>query len=162
MPAAEEFRLSNAHEFVGREMAVTDWVDIDQVQVNVFGEVTRWATWMHCDPERCADESPYGGTILHGFFALSLITYFMKTSGLRPADAAYSLNYGMDKVRVLRPVLVGDGVRLRDRVTLIDVIDKGEGRRIFKTGNLIEVDGSDEPMVYAEYLNYWFPRPKDA
>ena len=156
--ADESFTLATAHEFVGREMAVTDWVHIDQVQVNVFGEVTRWTPWMHCDPERCAEESPYGGTLLHGFFMLSLITYFMKTSGLRPEDAAYSLNYGMDKVRVLRPVVVGDGVRLRDRVSLLDVQDKGEGRRIFKTGNLIEVEGSDEPAVYAEYLNYWFPK----
>lgn len=152
------FLLSNAHEFIGQEMAVTDWVDIDQVQVNVFGEITRWATWMHTDVERCAEESPYGGTIIHGFLMVSLVTYFMKISGLRPPDAAYSLNYGMDKVRILKPVVIGDGVRLRDRVSLLDVIDRGDGKRIFETANVIEVENMTEPAAYVEYLNFWFPK----
>jgi acyl dehydratase len=156
--APEPLLLANAHRFVGRELAVTDWVHVDQVQTNVFGEVTRWPTWMHTDPARCKAESPYGGTILHGFLAVSLLTWFVEAAGLRPADAAYSLNYGLDKVRILRPVLIGDGVRLRDRVSLLEVTDKGAGRRLFKTGNLIEVEGEDRPAVYAEYLNYWFPR----
>lgn len=158
----KNFLLANAHEFIGQEVALTDWVDIDQVQVNVFGEVTRWATWMHCDVERCEEESPYGGTILHGFFMVALLTYFLKDAGLRPPDGKQSLNYGTDKVRVLQPVLIGDGIRLRDRMTLIDVIDKGEGRRILKTGNVIEVEGMDEPALYAEYLSYWFPKTEAA
>ena len=158
MDAKAEFLLKNAHEFIGREMAVTDWVHLDQVQVNVFGEVTRWATWMHCDPARCAEESPYGGAILHGFHMVSLLSHFLETAGLRPPDGKYSLNYGLDKVRVLRPVVIGDGVRLRARVSFIDVIDKGEGRRILKTGNLIEQDGHREPALYAEYLSHWYPK----
>ncbi len=137
---------------------MTDWVAIDQMQTNVFGEVTRWPTWMHCDAERAARESPYGGTIVHGFHMVSLLTYFLETAGLRPPDGAYSLNYGLDKVRVLNPVVIGDGVRLRDRMTLLAVIDKGEGRRILKTGNRLEVDGVEKPALYAEYLSYWFPK----
>lgn len=152
------FLLANAHEFVGREMGVSDWVHIDQVQVNVFGEVTRWATWQHTDPERCARESPFGGTILHAFHAVSLITWFVESAGLRAPDVGSTLNYGMDKVRMMRPVLVGDGVRLRDRITLLDVTDKGEGRRLMKTGHSIEADDKPEPAMYAEYLSYWFPK----
>jgi len=153
------FRLASAEDFVGREVAVTDWEFIDQKQVNDFGEVTRWPFWMHSDPVRCAEESPYGGTLVHGFFMLSLVTHFMLQAGImRPPDAAYSLNYGLDKVRVLRPVLVGDGVWLRDRITLLEVAERDEGRRRIKVGNLLEVKGEDEPVLYAEYLGYWFPK----
>ncbi|NKC16497.1 MAG: MaoC family dehydratase [Gammaproteobacteria bacterium] len=124
---SEPFLLANAHTFVGLEVALTDWVFIDQIQANVFGEVTRWTPWMHSDPQRCAKESPYGGTLLHGFMMVSLLTHFLDMARLRPADASRSLNYGMDKVRVLQPVVIGDGVRLRDRITLLDVSDKGGG-----------------------------------
>ncbi|MBT6274227.1 MAG: MaoC family dehydratase [Chromatiales bacterium] len=155
--SSEPFLLSNAHTFVGREMALTDWVFVDQIQANVFGEVTRWTPWMHSDPKRCEEESPYGGTIMHGFMMVSLLTHFLDIANLRPTDAGHSLNYGMDKVRVLRPVVIGDGVQLRDRITLLDVTDKGEGRRLFKTGHSIEVKDSDKPAVYVEYLNYWYP-----
>ncbi|MEQ9638510.1 MAG: MaoC/PaaZ C-terminal domain-containing protein [Alphaproteobacteria bacterium] len=149
------FTLADADGFVGRQLAVTDWVMIDQVQTNVFGEVTRWPTWMHCDPERCKTESPYGGTLLHGFMAVSLLTHFVDV--IRPPDGRYSLNYGLDKVRVLRPVMIGDGVRLRDRIILLAATDKGEGRKLLKTEHLIEADDGPDPAVYAEYLNYWYP-----
>ena len=95
-------------------------------------------------------------------FMVALLTYFLKDAGLRPPDGKQSLNYGTDKVRVLQPVLIGDGIRLRDRMTLIDVIDKGEGKRILKTGNVIEVEGMDEPALYAEYLSYWFTKTAAA
>lgn len=156
-----EFLLSNAHEFIGQEMALTDWVHLDQAQTNVFGEVTRWPTWMHCDAARAKKESPYGGTILHGFHMVSLLTHFLEVAGLRPADGAYSLNYGLDKVRVLQPVLIGDGVKIRDRMSLIDVIDKGQGEKIIKTGNKLEVDCMEGAVLYAEYLSYWYPEKND-
>ena len=152
-----QFLLETAHTFIGKELAVTDWVFIDQMQANIFGEVTRWNHWMHSDPARCAEESPYGGTLIHGFMMVALITHFHAMADLRPADAARSLNYGMDKVRVLRPVVIGEGVYLRDRITLLDVEDKGDGKRLFKTANVIEAKGSEEPAIYIEYLNYWFP-----
>ena len=56
----EIFALANADQFVGQEIALSDWITIDQDQVDRFGAVTRWPTWMHVDPERCAKESPYG------------------------------------------------------------------------------------------------------
>ena len=156
--ANTDILLSNAHEFVGQEIGLTDWLDIDQMQVNIFGEVTRWPTWMHNDRDRAARESPYGGTIIHGFFLLSLITYFVRVGGINPADGAYSLNYGMDKARILKPVVIGDGIRVRDRIGLLRVRDKGEGRRLCTTSHHIEVAGMDGPAAYVEYLNLWFPK----
>jgi acyl dehydratase len=148
--------LANAHLFLGQEVAVTDWVSIDQLQTNLFGEVTRWRTPAHCDPAWAKAASPWGGTILHGFLAVSLLSHF--SDAIRPADGRHSVNYGLDKVRVLRPVLIGDGVRLRDRIALIAVTDKGEGRKLLKTGHTMEAEGTDTPFLYAEYLNYWYPR----
>ena len=157
----EDYTFENAHTFVGREMAVSDWVEIDQEQVTNFGEVTRWTPKGHVDRVWAERESPYGGTLVHGFFMLSLVTYFLDNAKVRPSGVAYTLNYGLDKVRVIQPVIVGDGVRLRDRISLLDVSDRGEGRKLFKTGHSIEIDGSDKPAVFAEYLNYVFAEQRD-
>ena len=156
--AHPDILISNAHEYIGQEIGVTDWLDIDQMQVNIFGEVTRWPTWMHNDRDRAARESPYGGTIIHGFFLVSLITYFVRVGGIDPADGLHSLNYGMNKVRILKPTVIGDGIRVRDRIGLMDVVDKEAGLRLFTTSHLIEVDGQDDPAAYVEYLNYWVPK----
>jgi acyl dehydratase len=150
------YSFDNAEQFVGQELGVSDWLTIDQDQVNRFGAVTRWEPWMHVDAERSAKESPYGGTLVHGFLMLSLITHFLEITGARPAGAAYTLNYGMDKVRIISPVVVHDGVRLRDRITLLKVERRGDDRLLVTTGHSIEVQGADKPAVYAEYLNYVF------
>ncbi|MDP6472160.1 MAG: MaoC/PaaZ C-terminal domain-containing protein [Pseudomonadales bacterium] len=150
--------LTNIHELVGRTIAVTDWVDIDQIQVNVFGEVSRWHKPGHCDPEH-GRKGPYGGTLIHGFHMVSLLSHFVENAGLRPRDGAYSLNYGLDKVRVLQPVVIGDGVRIRSNVTLANVTEKTNGQRLIKTAHELEAQGVDGPVMYAEYLSYWYPRP---
>lgn len=150
--------LATIHEHIGQEVALTEWVNIDQVQVNVFGEVTRWAPPGHTDPDWARDHSPFGGTLVHGFFMVSLVTHFLQLGGLRFPDGQNSLNYGMDRVRILQPVVVGDGVRLRDRISILDVTDKGEGRRLIKTAHQVESQGSDRPAAYIEYLNFWHPR----
>ena len=156
--ANPDINLTNVHEYVGQEIGLSDWLDIDQMQVNIFGEVTRWPTWMHNDRDRAARESPYGGTIIHGFFLVSLITYFVRTDGINPADGAYSLNYGMDKVRILKPVVIGNGIRVRDRIGLMAVQDKGMGKRLLKTTHEIEVEDLPEIAAYVEYLNLWHPK----
>jgi len=152
----EPFFLSRANERVGEVLGISDWVFIDQVQVNVFGEVTRWRTPGHCDPDYGKD-GPYGGTIIHGFHMVSLMSHFDRDVGLWPEDGTNPLNYGMDKVRVLKPVVIGDGVRLRSHIKLLDVADKGSGEYLVKTSHDIEVKGLSGRALYAEYLTYWFP-----
>jgi acyl dehydratase len=150
------FRLSDAHTRIGETLAVSDWVSIDQVQVNVFGEVTRWRTPGHCDPEY-AKTTPYGGTLMHGFHMVALLSHFYRDAGLWPEDGRNPLNYGLDKVRVLKPVVIGDGVRLRSHISLLDVAAKGNGEYLVKTCHRLEADGVDGHVLYAEYLTYWFP-----
>ena len=150
--------LANVHDYIGQEVAVTDWVELDQMQVNIFGEITRWAKRGHNDAEWAKEHSPYGGTLVHGFFMVSLVTHFLELGGLLYPDGKSPLNYGMDKVRILSPVVIGDGVRLRDRISIMDVQDKDAGRRLIKTGHQIEAEGADKPAAYVEYLNFWHPR----
>jgi acyl dehydratase len=151
------FLLSNASERVGDKLGVSDWVFIDQIQVNIFGEVTRWRTPGHCDPEY-ARKGPYGGTLMHGFHMLALLSDFFRTAELFPEDGIRPLNYGLDKVRVLQPVVIGDGVRLRSHISLLDATDKGNGEFLLKTCHEVEVEGIEDRVLYAEYLTYWFPK----
>ena len=125
---------------IGKPLGVSNWVTIDQVQVNIFGEVSRWRKPGHCDPESAKD-GPYGGTLMHGFHMVSLLSHFIEDSGSRPADGSHSLNYGLDKVRVLQPVVIGDGVKLRSHVSLLAVSDKGDGQRLLKTCHEVEAEG---------------------
>ena len=81
------FLLSNAEDFIGKSLGVSNWVTIDQVQVNIFGEVSRWRKPGHCDPESAKD-GPYGGTLMHGFHMVSLLSHFFEDSGSRPADGS--------------------------------------------------------------------------
>ncbi|MDA1073898.1 MAG: MaoC/PaaZ C-terminal domain-containing protein [Proteobacteria bacterium] len=150
------FLLTEAQSRIGESLGVSDWVFIDQVQVNVFGEVTRWRTPGHCEPE-IARKGPYGGTLMHGFHMVGLLSHFFKDSGLQPADGERPLNYGLDKVRVLKPVVIGDGVRLRSHISLLDAKDKGKGEMLLKTCHELEAEGIEGRVLYAEYLTYWFP-----
>ena len=147
--------LANIHEQIGKQVATTAWVEIDQMQVNIFGEITRWAKRGHNDAEWAAKNSPYGGTLVHGFFMVSLVTHFLELGGLLYEDGKNPLNYGMDKVRILSPVIVGDGVRLRDRISIMDVQDKGDGTFLIKTAHQIEAEGAERAAAYVEYLNLW-------
>ena len=154
MSETGSFYLSGAAESIGQKLGVSPWVDIDQIQVNVFGEVTRWRTPGHCDPEY-AKSTPYGGTLLHGFHAVGLLSHFYKSANLWPVDGQNPLNYGLDRVRILKPVVIGEGVRLRSHITLLDAQDKGGGDMLLKNQHDIEADGVDGFVVYAEYLTYW-------
>lgn len=153
----EPFRLAQAREMIGQPLGVSDWEFIDQVQVNVFGEVTRWRTPGHCDPEY-ARTTPYGGTLIHGFHMVAMLSHFYRDAGLWPEDGAKPLNYGLNKVRVLQPVIIGDGVRLRSHMSLLDAQDKGNGEYLLNICHEIEAEGMEGRVLYAEYLTYWFPQ----
>lgn len=155
----QPFLLKTATERVGDFLGTSDWVFIDQTQVNVFGEVTRWRTPGHCEPEYGAT-TPYGGTLIHGFHVVSLLSHFYRDAGLWPEDGGYPLNYGLDKVRILKPVVIGDGVRVRSHITLLDASHKGNGEYLLTNQHEIEAEGVEGTAVYAEYLTYWYP--KDA
>lgn len=138
---------------VGQEVAVSDWLSISQAQVNLFAEATGDHQWIHVDPSR-AKAGPFGGTIAHGFLTLSLLPQFFE-SAVKVTETRMGVNYGLNKVRFMSPVLVGS--RLRARLTLVacEPIDK-QGKQI--TWDVtIEREGSDKPVCVAQSLLRSYP-----
>src|SRR6476620_6838289 len=129
----EGYGVATLKNFVGRELGVSNWVIVDQARIVAFAECTGDKQWIHVDVERATRESPYGGTIAHGYLTLSLLATLAIEVGLIPADARAGLNYGLDKVRFMAPVKAG--ARVRSRVVLLEVEEKQGGRIIVKTAN---------------------------
>jgi acyl dehydratase len=144
------YSVATLDEFVGQELGVSDWVTIDQARIDTFAQCTGDNQWIHVDVERAARESPFGGTIAHGYLTLSLLASLAMEVGLIPAGASAGLNYGLDKVRFITPVRAG--ARVRSRIVLIEVERKGGGRVIVNTSNELQIEGEDKPALIAETL----------
>jgi len=153
--------LADYETLVGTELAVSDWKSVDQAQVNQFGEASWHTHWMHTDPERAAAEGPYGGTLAHGFLMLSFLSNFMDVCNLRPSDSSFALNYGVDKVRFLAPVIVDDGFRIRDRIKLMEADRRLKGL-FTRTSHELEIEGMEGMVLYAEYLTLWIPEGQES
>jgi acyl dehydratase len=145
--------LADMRPLLGQEVAVTDWLTITQQRVNQFAEATSDHQWIHLDAERCVRESPYGGTIGHGFLTLSLVSHLFE-SAIRMVDATMVINYGLNKVRFPAPVLVGSRVRARLTLHKIDDIDGGAQ---MEWHVVIEREGQDKPACVAELLLRRYP-----
>jgi len=146
----ENYSIANLGEFIGRELGVSNWVVVDQARINAFAECTGDKQWIHVNVERAKRESPFGGTIAHGYLTLSLLASLAMEIGIIPEDASAGLNYGLDKVRFMTPVKAG--ARVRNRVTLVSVEKKGGGRIIVKTTNELQIEGEEKPALIAETL----------
>ncbi|MEX3791069.1 MaoC family dehydratase [Paraburkholderia sp. BR14374] len=144
------YSIATIDEFVGRELGVSDWVVVDQAGIDAFAHCTGDRQWIHVDVERARRESPFGGTIAHGYLTLSLLAALAMEIGLIPEDASAGLNYGLDKVRFMTPVKAG--ARVRNRVSLVSVEKKGGGRIIVKTMNELQIEGEEKPALVAETL----------
>src|SRR5690554_674405 len=105
------------------EPYLSDWYAVDQPMVDRFADAIDDHQFIHTDPARAKAETSYGGTIVHGFYLLSLLTRFGQNALPAPAPGTVEINYGFDKVRFLTPVLVG--ARLRARFTLVESAPKG-------------------------------------
>ncbi len=143
------YLLENIEQFVGQDLGVSDWLTIDQGRINQFAVCTNDDQWIHTDIERAKKESPLGTTLAHGFLLLSLLADFQIQSGLIPSDAKQGLNYGLDKVRFLVPVIAG--ARVRNRMVIAEVIKKEKGV-LLKVTNTMEIEGQDSPALIAETL----------
>jgi acyl dehydratase len=142
--------MATLGKFVGQELGVSDWILVDQARIDAFAQCTGDKQWIHVDVERAKRESPFGGTVAHGYLTLSLLASLAIEIGLIPKDASSGLNYGLDKVRFMAPVKAGS--RVRSRVTLLSVEDKGNGRYMVKMANELQIDGESKPALLAETL----------
>jgi acyl dehydratase len=140
--------LDEVKAHVGSELGVSDWHLVTQERIDQFAEVTGDDQWIHVDPER-ARESPFGGTIAHGYYTLSLAPRFsydmFKFEGF-----AFGVNYGLNRVRFPAPLPVGDRVRMRARLVGLEEIPGGAQ---ILTELTFEREGAEKPVCVAESLS---------
>jgi len=144
-----ELRCSDLPSLVGTELEPTGWMEITQDRVDRFATATDDFQFIHVDAERAA-QTPFGGTIAHGFLTLALIPVLSAESGVRPTDAAMTINYGSDGFRFLSPVRVGKRIRLRR--TLEDAQERRPGQWLVKTSMVVEIEGEDTPALTGSFL----------
>ncbi len=143
------------HSYIGKETGVSDWFEIDQDRINLFADATLDHQFIHIDPEAAA-ESPFGGTIAHGFLTLSMLSHLVEDAGIIVDGIKMGVNYGMNKVRFLTPVKVGS--KIRARLQLVDVVEKASGQFLFTNKVVVDIEGTNKPALIAEWLTMQFTR----
>jgi acyl dehydratase len=129
----------------GSELGVSEWVQVTQERINFFADATGDRQWIHIDPER-ASGGPFGATIAHGYLTLSLLPFLSAQVFAFAGDVA-RVNYGINKVRFVTPVVVNS--KVRNRVEVLKVRDLAKGQQITMR-HTIEIKGSDKPACVAE------------
>lgn len=135
-------------QWIGKEVAVSHWITIDQSMIQAFADCTHDQQWIHTDVERAKKESMFGSTIAHGFLTLSLVPYFLESSIAYPF-AKIAINYGLNKVRFPHVVTVNS--QLRGRFMIQDVTLVEGGLQITWEITL-EIAGIEKPACVAEML----------
>lgn len=133
----------------GQHLGTSDWLEITQDRVDQFAESTGDHQWIHTDPDRAADESPYGGTVAHGYLTLALTNQFLPEI-VEVRGFAMGVNYGCEKVRFPAPVPVGS--RVRGSATLTGVTEVPGGIQTTMTV-AVEVEGQDKPACVVEAIS---------
>ncbi|MEM9551546.1 MAG: MaoC family dehydratase [Pseudomonadota bacterium] len=151
--------LTLAQSRIGTEVGRSDWIDVDQARIDQFADVTLDHQWIHIDPERSAQETPFGTTIAHGFLTLSLASRFYYDAVPRFAGQVMGINYGFDRLRFISPVRSGS--RLRGRFTLDTVVQRSDTELLQTHILTVDIKGSDSPALVAHWLGLacFPPRP---
>lgn len=147
-----EMSADAAHALIGSETGVSQWHTISQQQVNQFADTTGDHQFIHLDEERAKVETPFGGTIAHGYLTLSLLSMLGAEAGtVRLTGTKITINYGLDKVRFLNPVRVGS--RIRARFVMHSITEKNPAQYLIKHQVTMEIEGQDKPAMIAESLS---------
>ncbi len=139
--------MDEVRSYVGKELGFSRWVEVTQKEIDAFAEVTGDHQWIHVDPER-AQDTPFGGTIAHGYYTLSLapmLSYEM----FAMEGFAFGINYGLNRVRFPAPMPVGGKVRMRAKLASVEEIPGGAQ---LTTELTFEREGEEKPVCVAESL----------
>jgi acyl dehydratase len=150
MPVAT---LEDIQGRVGQEIGVSGWLTVDQERITAFAEATEDRQFIHVDPQAAA-QTPFGGTIAHGFLTLSLLSRMAAEIVFVPDTTRMIVNYGLERVRFLAPVR--SGKRVRGRFTLDCVEEKMPGQILLRHGVTVEIEGEDKPALSAVWLTLLF------
>jgi acyl dehydratase len=139
--------------FIGHKFEPGPWVELTQERINEFADCTDDHQFIHVDLE-AAKQTPFGGTIAHGFLTLSCLVPMCSGIGVAPQNVVMGVNYGFDKVRFLAPVRAGK--RVRAHVEIADVQQKDDNRFLIKQNISVEIEGEETPALACEWLSMVF------
>jgi len=143
-----EQALADLTALVGTEIGTSDWMEITQERIDAFAEATNDHQFIHVNPELAA-QTPFGGTIAHGYLTLSLTVALAAEVEMPTGSPMMGVNYGSDRIRFPAPVPVGS--RVRARVAIAGVNEVPGGIQINRTVTM-EVEGQEKPAMVAETL----------
>lgn len=138
---------------IGTEIGVSDWILVDQKAIDAFANVTGDHQFIHVDPAAAA-QTPFGGTVAHGFLTLSLLSQMAAGVMLIPPTIKMAVNYGFEKVRFIAPVR--SGKRVRGRFTLVSVEEKRPGQWQFLHHVTVDIEGEEKPALTADWIGLIF------
>jgi len=144
---------------IGTEVGVSSWIVVDQAKIDAFADVTGDHQYIHVDPQRAA-QTPFGGTIAHGFLTLSLLSAMALEAQPKIEGAEMGINYGFDKVRFLAPVKAG--ARVRGRFTLAALSQKKPAEVDITWASTVEIEGERRPALSADWLNRFYLNEEDC
>ena len=152
--------LDELRAAIGTEIGLSEWRVVSQDMINEFADATDDHQFIHVDPVRAAAETPFGGTIAHGFLTLSLLSTFAWEALPGIVGATMGINYGFDKVRFLTAVKTGSRVRARFQLVHADIRKSG---RVLNTYDVVlEIEGNLSPALKATWLTLAMVEMADA
>lgn len=141
--------IEELKSLVGQEVGASDWFEVTQSRIDDFADATEDHQWIHIDAERAKTDSPFHSTIAHGFLTLSLLPHLVSQAVKVQGDFKMGINYGLNRLRFVSPVLSGS--RVRARLTLQSVEDFQGGNQIIWSVTC-ETEGGQKPALVAEWL----------
>ena len=147
--------FSTLERHLGRQIALTPWIEISQEEANHFAALTRDPDPMHVDPQWAATHSPFGGTVLAGMHMLALLPFLTRGNGVRIDGVRLAMNYGFERIRFVSPVPIGRA--FRNRARLVSVRRREDGRATIVTRNSFEISGEERPALVADWVNLLWP-----
>jgi acyl dehydratase len=150
MPVAS---LDEIRAKVGQPLGASGWIEVGQDRITAFADATDDHQFIHVDPIAAA-QTPFGGTIAHGFLSLSLLSRMAADVMQVPETAKMAVNYGLDRVRFIAPVRAGK--RVRGHFTLDAADDKAPGQLLLKHTVMVEIEGEERPALTAQWLGLIF------
>ncbi len=151
--------LADLDSVVGTELGVSEWITVDQKMIDLFADATHDHQFIHTDPERARAETPFGGTIAHGFLSLSLLSAMNYNCVPEIRERRMGINYGFNKVRFMAPVK--SGARVRGHFTLKEKRFRGASMVMLTHAVSIEIENENKPALTAEWLTIVEFDPKD-
>jgi acyl dehydratase len=152
--------LETVLTLVGQEVGLSPWREVTQDMIDKFADATDDHQFIHCDPERAATETPFGGTIAHGFLTLSLLSAMTFETIPSLDGATMGVNNGFDTLRFIAPVKTGS--RIRTRFVLAEVKARPSGWVQVAHDITVEIEGSAKPALTARWLTLAFVPPERA